>query len=153
MRRLAALFACAGLAGPCHADAIGDVNELAARVATPPGSLAAVNTLALVNLAMFDASKVVTLNGTVKRFEWTNPHMWLTVTVPQASGQPIEYPLEMQGIAGAVKLGWKRDTARPGDKISVNIHPLRDGTHGGQLLSVVLASGAKLGVMGQAPAQ
>jgi hypothetical protein len=105
------------------------------------------------SFAMFDASKVVTLNGTVKSFEWTNPHMWLTVTVPQATGQPIEYPLEMQGIAGAVKLGWKRDTARPGDKISVNIHPLRDGTHGGQLLSVVLASGQKLGVMGQAPTQ
>ena len=105
------------------------------------------------SFAMFDASKVVTLNGTVKSFEWTNPHMWLTLTVLQASGQPIEYPLEMQGIAGAVKLGWKRDTARPGDRISVNIHPLRDGTHGGQLLSVVLGSGQKLGVMGQAPTQ
>jgi Family of unknown function (DUF6152) len=116
-------------------------------------SLIAAPTVAHHSFAMFDATKVVTLDGTVKSFEWTNPHMWLTVTVPQANGQAIEYPLEMQGIAGAVKLGWKRDTARPGDKISVNIHPLRDGTHGGQLLSVVLASGAKLGVMGQAPAQ
>ena len=104
------------------------------------------------SFAMFDAEKTITLNGTVKEFEWTNPHMWLTVTVPQASGQPIEYPLEMQGIAGAVKLGWKRDTARPGDKITVNIHPLKDGTHGGQLLSVVLANGDKVGVMG-GPAQ
>ena len=111
-------------------------------------SLVAVPAFAHHSFAMFDATKTVTLNGTVKSFEWTNPHMWLTVTVPQASGQPIEYPLEMQGIAGAVKLGWKRDTARPGDKISVNIHPLRDGTHGGQLLSVVLANGEKLGVMG-----
>jgi hypothetical protein len=116
-------------------------------------SLIAAPAVAHHSFAMFDASKVVTLNGTVKSFEWTNPHMWLTVTVPQATGQPIEYPLEMQGIAGAVKLGWKRDTARPGDKISVNIHPLRDGTHGGQLLSVVLGSGQKLGVMGQAPTQ
>jgi hypothetical protein len=103
------------------------------------------------SFAMFDATKTVTLNGTVKNFEWTNPHMWLTISVPQASGQPIEYPLEMQGIAGAVKLGWKRDTARPGDQITVNIHPLRDGTHGGQLLSVVLANGQKVGVMGGPP--
>ena len=114
-------------------------------------SLIAAPAFAHHSFAMFDASKTVTLNGTVKSFEWTNPHMWLTVMVPQASGQPIEYPLEMQGIAGAVKLGWKRDTARPGDKITVNIHPLKDGTHGGQLLSVVLASGDKVGVMGGPP--
>jgi hypothetical protein len=103
------------------------------------------------SFAMFDATKTVTLSGTVKSFEWTNPHMWLTVLVPQANGQPIEYPLEMQGIAGAVKLGWKRDTAKAGDKISVNIHPLRDGSHGGQLLNVVLANGEKVGVMGPPP--
>jgi hypothetical protein len=103
------------------------------------------------SFAMFDATKTVTLKGTVKTFEWTNPHMWLTVMVPQASGQPIEYPLEMQGIAGAVKLGWKRDTARPGGPITVNIHPLRDGTHGGQLLNVVLGNGQKIGVMGGPP--
>ena len=120
--------------------------------------LAAVAALALAvpasahhSFAMFDATKTVTLKVTVKTFEWTNPHMWLTVMVPQASGQPIEYPLEMQGIAGAVKLGWKRDTARPGDPITVNIHPLRDGTHGGQLLNVVLGNGQKIGVMGGPP--
>jgi hypothetical protein len=113
--------------------------------------LIAVPAFAHHSFAMFDASKTVTLNGTVKSFEWTNPHMWLTVTVPEANGQPVEYPLEMQGIAGAVKLGWKRDTAKAGDKISVNIHPLRDGSHGGQLLNVVLANGQKVGVMGPPP--
>ncbi len=111
-------------------------------------SLIAAPAFAHHSFAMFDATKVVTLEGTVKSFEWTNPHMWLTVSVPQASGAPIEYPLEMQGIAGAVKLGWKRDSAKAGDKITVNIHPLRDGTHGGQLLNVVLGNGTKLGVMG-----
>jgi hypothetical protein len=113
--------------------------------------LIAVPAFAHHSFAMFDATKTVTLNGTVKSFEWTNPHMWLTVTVPEANGQPVEYPLEMQGIAGAVKLGWKRDTAKAGDKISVNIHPLRDGSHGGQLLNVVLANGQKVGVMGPPP--
>ena len=99
-------------------------------------SLIAAPAFAHHSFAMFDASKTVTLNGTVKSFEWTNPHMWLTVMVPQASGQPIEYPLEMQGIM----------------KVTAVIHPLKDGTHGGQLLSVVLASGDKVGVMG-GPAQ
>jgi hypothetical protein len=111
-------------------------------------SLIALPALAHHSFAMFDATKTVTLEGTVKSFEWTNPHMWLTVSVPQANGPAIEYPLEMQGIAGAVRFGWKRDTAKAGDKITVSIHPLRDGTHGGQLLNVVLANGQKLGVMG-----
>jgi hypothetical protein len=111
-------------------------------------SLIAVPALAHHSFAMFDATKTVTMNGTVKSFEWTNPHMWLTITV-QANGQSTDYPLEMQGIAGAVRLGWKRDTVRSGDKISVDMHPLRDGTHGGQLLRVVLAGGQKLGVTGQ----
>ena len=119
-------------------------------VAGITASLFAMPALAHHSFAMFDATKTVTLNGTVKSFEWTNPHMWLTVTVMQ-DGQVIEYPLEMQGIAGAVKLGWKRDTAKAGDKISVNIHPLRDGSHGGQLLNVVLANGQKVGVMGPPP--
>jgi hypothetical protein len=107
-------------------------------------SIIAVPAFAHHSFAMFDATKTVTMNGTVKSFEWTNPHMWLTVTV-----DGTDYPLEMQGIQGAVRFGWKRDTVKSGDKISVDMHPLRDGTHGGQLLSVVLASGQKLGVMGQ----
>ena len=108
------------------------------------GSLIAAPAFAHHSFAMFDATKTVTMNGTVKSFEWTNPHMWLTVTV-----DGTDYPLEMQGIAGAVRFGWKRDSVKGGDKITVDIHPLRDGTHGGQLIGVVLASGQKLGVMGQ----
>jgi hypothetical protein len=107
-------------------------------------SLIAAPAVAHQSFAMFDATKTVTMNGTVKSFEWTNPHMWLTVTV-----DGTDYPLEMQGIAGAVRFGWKRDSVKSGDKITVDIHPLRDGTHGGQLVGVVLASGQKLGVMGQ----
>jgi hypothetical protein len=107
-------------------------------------SLIAAPAVAHHSFAMFDATKTVTMNGTVKSFEWTNPHMWLTVTV-----DGTDYPLEMQGIAGAVRFGWKRDSVKSGDKITVDIHPLRDGTHGGQLVGVVLASGQKLGVMGQ----
>ncbi len=111
-------------------------------------SLPAVPALAHHSFAMFDAQKTVTLDGTVSKFEWTNPHMWLYVKVPQASGDAIEYPLEMQGTAGAVRFGWKRDTVKTGDKVTVQIHPLRDGTHGGQLLNVVLADGKKMNVMG-----
>ena len=102
------------------------------------------------SFAMFDATKDLTLQGTVKNFEWTNPHMWLYVIVPQASGAPVEYPLEMMAVQGAVKLGWKPDSVKAGDKISFEFHPLRDGHPGGQLISIVLADGKKLAVIANA---
>ena len=99
------------------------------------------------SFAMFDATKNVTLQGTVKNFEWTNPHMWLYVMVPQANGAPVEYPLEMMAVQGAVKLGWKPDSVKAGDKISFEFHPLRDGHPGGQLIGIVLSDGKKLAVI------
>jgi hypothetical protein len=113
-------------------------------------SLLAAPAFAHHSFAMFDATKNLTLQGTVKNFEWTNPHMWLYVMVPQASGAPLEYPLEMMAVQGAVKLGWKPDSVKAGDKISFEFHPLRDGHPGGQLISIVLADGKKLAVIANA---
>ena len=96
------------------------------------------------SFAAFDADKTITLTGTVEKFEWTNPHMWLYVLVPQASGQAIEYPLVMSGTTGAVRLGWKPHIMQPGDKVRIAMHPLKDGQRGGLLLNVVLPSGRKL---------
>lgn len=102
------------------------------------------------SFAMFDSTKNVTLEGTVKGFDWTNPHMWLYVMVPQPNGQAMEYPLEMMAVQGAVKLGWKPDSVKAGDKVTFEFHPLRDGHPGGQLISVVLPDGKKLMVIGNA---
>ena len=103
------------------------------------------------SFAMFDAEKTITLNGTVKEFEWTNPHMWLYVMVQDAGGKALEYPLEMQGPGQSLKNGWKQDSLKPGDKVTVEMHPLKTGARGGQLLTVVLPSGQKLNVGGKAP--
>src|SRR5258706_15627750 len=111
----------------------------------------AVPALAHHSFAMFDAEKTVTLNGTVKEFEWTNPHMWLYVMVQDAGGKALEYPLEMQGPGQNMKNGWKQDSLKPGDKVTVEMHPLKTGARGGQLLTVVLPSGQKLNVGGKAP--
>ena len=102
------------------------------------------------SFAMFDGEKTITLSGTVKEMEWTNPHSWVHLMVAEG-GKMIEYPLEMQGTGQAIRLGWKPDSVKPGDKVTVEIHPLRTGGHGGQLLTVVLPSGQKLGVTGKAP--
>jgi len=101
--------------------------------------------LAHHSFSMFDRDTTLTLNGTVKQLEWTNPHSWLYVMVDE-NGKTVEYPLEMQAIGQSVKNGWKADSVKPGDKVSAVIHPLRSGSHGGQLLYVTLPDGHKLAV-------
>ena len=101
------------------------------------------------SFSMFDNEKTLTLTGVVKNLEWTNPHCWLNIVVEQ-DGKQIEYPLEMQGTGQSVKNGWKPDSVKPGDKVSAEIHPLRAlGSHGGQLLAVVLPDGRRLAVTGR----
>jgi hypothetical protein len=101
--------------------------------------------LAHHSFAMFDRDKAATVNGVVKEYEWTNPHVWVHVMVPDAGGKPVEWSFEMQSIAQDTRAGWRRDSVKPGDKISVEFHPLKDGTRGGQLMSAVLADGKRLG--------
>src|ERR1700752_4323928 len=122
-------------------------------IATIAGSFLAAPAFAHHSFAMFDSTKNLTLEGTVKNFEWTNPHMWLYVMVPQANGAPVEYPLEMMAVQGAVRLGWKPDSVKAGDKVTFEFHPLRDGHPGGQLISVVLPGGKRLAVIGNAGPQ
>jgi hypothetical protein len=97
------------------------------------------------SFAMFDRDKAASVNGVVKEYEWTNPHVWVHVMVPDAGGKPVEWSFEMQSIAQDTRAGWRRDSVKPGDKISVEFHPLKDGTRGGQLMSAVLADGKRLG--------
>ena len=73
---------------------------------------------------MFDREKTLNLTGTVKELEWTNPHAWLNVMVTDDNGKAIEYPLEMQGTGQAQKNGWRPDTVKPGDRVTVAMHPL-----------------------------
>lgn len=100
------------------------------------------------SFAMFDRDKTINLTGIVKQLEWTNPHTWLYIMVADNGGTAIEYPLEMQGTGQAQKNGWRPDTVKPGDRVTVAIHPLKSGSHGGQLLAVVLPDGRKLSVGG-----
>ena len=101
--------------------------------------------LAHHSFAMFDREKSVTLTGVVKEFEWTNPHVWIHMMVPDQAGKPVEWSFEMQAIAQDMAGGWRSDSVKPGDKVSIDFHPLKDGTRGGQLMSAVLANGKRLG--------
>jgi Family of unknown function (DUF6152) len=97
------------------------------------------------SFAMFDAEKKVTLDGTVKEFQWTNPHSWILLTVSNAQGQPEQWAIEMGGPSGLARQGWVPKTLTPGMKAQAVIHPLRDGTPGGQFMAVTLPDGTQLG--------
>jgi hypothetical protein len=95
--------------------------------------------------AMFDFTRTVELNATVKDFKWTNPHSWLHVTAPNAQGQVVEFTIEMSSPSGLVQRGWTPTTVTPGDKIVLTIYPTKGGGNGGTLKEVKLADGKALG--------
>ena len=98
--------------------------------------------LAHHSFAMFDAEKTFTMKGTVKEFEWTNPHSWLRVTVTdEKTGKPLLWALEMSSPARLTTMGMHADSVKVGDTVSVTFHPMRDGTRGGQFIQAMLPGG------------
>ncbi len=98
--------------------------------------------------AMFDASKEITLAGTVKEFQWMSPHCWIQLNVRDASdpsAPTVEWGIEMDNPLGLSRHGWKPGTLRAGDEIVVVAHPQRDGSHGAQVVSVARADGTPIG--------
>ena len=101
--------------------------------------------LAHHSFAMFDAEQTVTLQGTVKEFEWTNPHAWLRVIVKDKNtGQPVLWALELSSPSRLVTMGMRADSVRAGDAVSVTFHPMKDGTRGGQFIQAVLPGGKQV---------
>lgn len=101
--------------------------------------------LAHHSFAMFDREKAVSMTGTVKEYEWTNPHVWIHLMAADAAGTPREWSFEMQSVQQDSYAGWKPDSVKPGDKVTIEFHPLKDGSRGGQLMSATLANGQHLG--------
>src|SRR5579872_6692784 len=91
------------------------------------------------SFAMFDRQKNVTLSGAVKEFQWTNPHCWVQLVVKDpATGKDVEWSLEGLGPNGLSRRGWTRTSMKPGDQAVAVIHPLLDGTPGGQLVTITV---------------
>ena len=102
--------------------------------------------------AMFDANNVVTFDATVKEFQWTNPHSWLQVMRVDDKGAAQEWSLELGPLVALHRWGWKPHSVNPGDKVKVTLNPLRDGSRGGRLVSIVLPGGETLSGQGAPPA-
>jgi Family of unknown function (DUF6152) len=115
-------------------------------------AICAIPALAHHSFAMFDADKKVTLAGTVKEFQWTNPHAFILMMVGNSDGQMEQWSVEMGGPGGLARQGWVPKTLRPGMNVSVVMHPLKEG-HGGQFLAVTLPDGTRLGNPDTEPVQ
>jgi hypothetical protein len=93
---------------------------------------------------MFDFDKTVSIDGTVKDFQWTNPHVWIDVIVESPEG-PKQYGVEGFAIPVLKGAGWTFNTLKPGDKVTIVLNPLRSGALGGSLVSATLPDGKTLG--------
>jgi hypothetical protein len=93
--------------------------------------------------AMFDGSKQLTLQGTVKELQWTNPHCFLQLLVAK-DGVVQEWSLQMNAPVDLYRNGWRPRSLKGGDKINVIIHPARDGGNSGAYVSGTGPNGQKL---------
>lgn len=96
------------------------------------------------SFAMFDQSRMVPLTGTVHDFQWTNPHAFIDIDVPNAAGGVDLWKVELNSPNNLERQGWHIHTMRPGDKVTVVINPLRDGAKGGLFVQVTLPNGRVL---------
>jgi Family of unknown function (DUF6152) len=114
-------------------------------------AMTAIPAIAHHSFAMFDAEKTKVLDGTIKEFQWTNPHSWILMTVNNDQGQAEQWAIEMGGPAGLARQGWVPKTLTPGMKVKTVIHPLRDGNNGGQFMAITLPDGKVMGNPNAAP--
>jgi hypothetical protein len=117
---------------------LGSLCALGAALMSSPGS-------AHHSGAMFDSAKNVSLTGTVRQFQWTNPHCFIQLMVRNDKGVDEEWSLEMTAPVHLQRLGWRKSSLKPGDRITVTIHPLRNGGTGGNVAAVVGPDGKPVG--------
>jgi len=96
------------------------------------------------SFAMFDRTKTVTLAGTVKDWQWLNPHTWLQLSVTDSSGKVTEWSIEGRSPNVLVRRGWTKSIMATGDKVTVVVYPLKSGEPGGAFVRLTLPGGREL---------
>ncbi len=96
------------------------------------------------SFAMYDSGRQITIEGVVKELQWTNPHVWIQVMVPNTAGGQDEWSVECTSVNFMIRRGFSKHTIKAGDKISVSLSPLKDGAHGGSFKGINSLNGAPL---------
>ena len=93
----------------------------------------------------FDTTKVVELSGTIKEFQFKNPHTWIQVVVPNPKGESIEWSLEWGSPNALGRQGVRPSTFPPGAKITVRLHPMLNGAPAGGFVGAKFGDGKTVG--------
>jgi hypothetical protein len=116
------------------------------------GALAAI-ALAHHSFTMFDNTRTVTISGTIKEFQWTNPHTFTWIDVANEQGSVETWGIEGMSPNYLGRRGWTKNTLKPGDKVSIVIFPLKEGKKGGTFLRCTLPDGEVMVMFNTAPGQ
>jgi hypothetical protein len=104
------------------------------------GSMGATPAAAHHSLALFDMQKSVRLEGTVKRFDWTNPHSWIFLEVMGPEAMTEAWTIELPSAGVLAREGWNKNYLRTGERVVLHVNPLKDGRRGGSLEAFVSPS-------------
>lgn len=115
------------------------------------GALAMATTVAMTgqafahhSAAMFDRTKTLTIDATVKAFRWSNPHATIEIVAPGGDGVERAWNVECSTPNILARKGWTAKSFKPGDKISLTMNPMKDGSAAGLLMTVTQADGHQL---------
>lgn len=114
-------------------------------------ALAGAGTVAMVGVpavahhsfAMFNQREIMTVEGTVREFQWTNPHAFIELEERHGNSTRT-WSIELNSPNNLTRQGWRRTSLRPGDRVSLRMNPLRNGEHGGLFLDLRKADGTVL---------
>jgi hypothetical protein len=92
----------------------------------------------------YEVTKVVTISGVVKNFDWVNPHTWLHVVVDDGKGGKVEWACEGRAPGVLLRAGWTRTILKPGETVTVDMSPAKDGSKTSIIARVTKADGTIL---------
>ena len=121
-------------------------------ILTAAGSLGLLSTPALShhsNVA-YEVTKVITITGVVKEFRWSNPHTWILVTVDDGKGGKVEWACEGRAPSVLLRSGWVRTSLKPGEMVTIDMSPARDGSRTSIVARVTKADGT---ILANAPSE
>src|SRR5580658_1017780 len=120
-------------------------NKLVIVFAIAVGLMVSIPLAAHHGAATLYGTQTTTLKGTVKTWLWSNPHCLLTFDVKGNDGKVVEWTAETQAPSTVYPMGFRKDSFKPGDQVTIIVQPAKNDRPNGRLMSAVLADGTKLG--------
>lgn len=92
----------------------------------------------------FEVNTVITVTGVVKEFRWANPHTWVALTADDGKGGKVDWSIEGRAPGVLLRSGWTRTSIKPGETVTIDFSPAKDGTKTGLIARVTKADGTIL---------